>query len=227
MGELFTAPDAWSGGSFEILMFLGRVDSSYVQEFLGALWGLPHVEGCWLDRTVEPDDRSRVHPSAVDLESHSALFGLVELPNGCRCPCSSYLVDDDNGFWVYFGMPLGSLGTCYPVGAYPFEEGSDQTWVAELSEWLADMGRELYGQQPGQKPFRGAVTGFLTMTEVQQLLTGDVPQKRWNGYLIQGDHELKWYGPNASTAPMTIDRSRTSAWSRISPPWRHRRQRGS
>lgn len=220
MDTYFTAPDAWAGGEFGISMFLGRVDSHYAREFLRALWAWPHIEGCWLDRTKEPDEASRLHPLDIDLDDSprpgSALFGLVELPNGCRCPCGSIVMDDDDGFWVEFVMPIASLGRCYPVGAYPFEDGSDLTWVGELSEWLADIGRGLYAE----KPFRAAVVGLVTMVEnhaVLDIISGEVPSKRWDGYLRPEGDELKWYAPNVASAPFRIDRpQRRSFWSRFS-----------
>ena len=148
MDKLFTDIDAWDGGEFGISMFLGRVDSHYAREFLSALWAWPHIEGCWLDKTKEPEEGSRLSPTDIDLDNPPPpggdLFGLVELPNGCLCPCLSFVMDDNNGLSVVFGIPIGSLRRCRPVGAYPFDDGSDLTWIGELSEWLADIGRGLY-----------------------------------------------------------------------------------
>jgi hypothetical protein len=220
MDTYFTAPGAWDGGEFGISMFLGRVDPRYAREFLSALWTLPHIEGCWLDKTKEPDEASRLRPTDIDLDDPprpgGALFGLVELPNGCRCPCASFVMDDDDGFWVEFSMPIVSLGRCYPVGAYPFDDGSDLTWVGELSEWLADIGRGLYAE----KPLMAAVVGHVTMVEnraVLEIISGEVPSKRWDGYLLPEGAELKWYAPNVSSAPWTDIRPlRRSFWARFS-----------
>jgi hypothetical protein len=203
MERLFTAPDAWSGGSFEILMFLGRVDRLRVRNLLAALWGLPSLEGCWRDGNAEPEAGTRRYPSAGELESGGVLRGLAELPNGCRCPCSSAVVTDDDGSWVYFGMPLGSLGRCYPVGAYPFEDATDRSWVGSLSEWLADIGRGVYSAMP----FRAAVTGFLTTMEVDEIrgiTSGEIPTAKWNGYLRPEATGLAWYPPNAGPAPLRL-----------------------
>jgi hypothetical protein len=203
MDRLFTAPDAWSGGAFEILMFLGRVDRLQVRNLLAALWALPPLEGCWRDGNAEPEESTRLHPADGDLESDGVLRGLAELPNGCRCPCSSVVVTDDDGSWVYFGMPLGSLGRCYPVDAYPFEAETDRSWVGPVSEWLADIGRGVYSAAS----FRAAVTGFLTTLEVDEvrgITTGEIPAERWNGHLRPEATGLKWYPPNADSAPMRI-----------------------
>jgi hypothetical protein len=215
---LFTRPDAWSGGEFGIDIFLGNVDSHYAREFLSALWAWRHIQGCWLDKTKEPGDASRLRPTDIDLDDPprpgSALFGLVELPNGCRCPCASDVMNDD-GFWVDFSVPIGSLGRCYPVGAYPFEDGSDPAWVGELSEWFAGMGRGLYGE----KPYKAAIIGFLAAAldqDVLAIVSGEVPMKRWHGYLRAESAELKWYPPNADSTPMRADRpAGRSFWSRF------------
>jgi hypothetical protein len=215
MDTYFTTPNAWAGGQFGIFMFLGRVDSRYAREFLSALWAWPHVEGCWLDRTKEPDEASRLRPTDIDLADPprpgGALFGLVELPNGCRCPCLSYVMDDNDGLSVVFGIPIGSLKRCHSVGAYPFDDGSDLTWIGELSEWLADIGRGLYSK----KPFRAAIIGLVSMVydndEVLTIINADVPPNGPDGHLRLEGTELKWYPPNVADLPP----SRWSFWRRF------------
>lgn len=194
MEKLFTAFDAWLGGSFEILMYLGKVEELYARNCISALWALPHLRGCWRDQSVEPKECTRLDPAKLDVEENRILYGIAELPNGCFCPCSSYELTDDNGSWVYFGVPLGSLGRCYPIGAYPFEDGSDLFWLDPVSKWLASIGHGVHAVNP----FKAAITGFLTTREVDEVLriiAQDIPAERWNGYLRPEGNELRWYPP--------------------------------
>lgn len=204
----FTRPDAWSGGSFEILIHLGATDQQRLKAALCRIWEHPALEGCWQDNRVEPGLAARVDPQALPLEAHSHFYGLACLPNGCEAPCSTYTVQDEDGDWLYFGIPLGSLGYCYEIGAYPFAETSVDAqqlaaWLRPLSDWLAEIGQFVYAEVP----FPAAMTGFLTLVEVDELLNlpeKPVPEVRWHGILRQVRQRLEWYPPNYFEGPLVI-----------------------
>jgi hypothetical protein len=197
MEGLFTRPDAWAGGSFELLIQLEEVDASAVRAALTAIWAHPTLEGCWLNIDTEPADQLRVSPG----DESQCLHGIATLPNRTRVACDSLVVRDDRADWIYFGVPMGSLGHAYPVGAYPFEDGLPTDWRLPVSEWLRAIGEHTFATVK----FRLGLIGWLLAGDVdaEEFAAHGLPEERWAGYLVPTDGRLKWYPSNQPSAPMT------------------------
>lgn len=199
MRRLFTAPDAWSGGDFDLLLLLGNVSEATTRDLLDRLWSHRTLQGCWLDRDVEPEDQSRVAAGDSKHELVAFLHGGATLPNGTQCNCRSVVGNDDDGTWLNLGIPLGGLAQSYSVGAYPFDDGSDLAWVVFVSEWLVDIARSVFARCP----FEWGLVGF-EVTDELGVRKSDIPGERWIGYLRNESGRLAWYPPNMLRAPFSI-----------------------
>ena len=141
--RLFTFDDAWLGGFYEVALEIGPKSDERLSAALTALWSHPDLDGCYNNRGREPADQARVPPENLDGGSH--LWGLARLPNGSRVACGTCLIREanDGPDWLDFYLPLGSLGTAYPVGGFPFDSIADSlaaTWRFEIDDWLAGVG---------------------------------------------------------------------------------------
>ncbi len=198
MQALFTRPDAWSGGSYELALEYERLSDKRLRAVISRLWDHSTLLGCYLDLNAEPDQQPRVSPAEV--EPWQCLRGVAALPNGERASCSSIVVREEEATWIYFGVPLGSLGSAYPVGAFPFADGTPLDWRAELDGWLLDMARFIFAEQP----FRLGLVGWVDPldTTAADLASTGVPEQRWEGYVVPVDDTLEWYPANQG-APFT------------------------
>jgi hypothetical protein len=192
---MFTEPDVWSGrGSIELLLMLGEISDAAVREVLRTAWEWPCLEGPYLSNSVEPETQSTPRLEDVDLGTTPILYGVADLPNGSSAAFASFHIRDENGAWIYLGVPLGSLGRVYSIGAFPFEGTPLDDWATEVYGWLAELARWVHRQAT----FRRAIIGWLTLIEVGELIDGCVPERRFHGYLIPSDGELKYLPPNVS-----------------------------
>lgn len=202
---MFTEPDTWNGGYFELTMEIGFRDDERLRGGVVALWDHPALAGCYLDFTREPEQQSRLGPSSQPLETN--LYGIATTPTGREVACRSYTAInrfDEGADWLYLLIPLGSLGNVYPVGAYPFDDGASRDWILPISEWLRQIGETVFESVP----FRLGLVGWeidyqLDSQKVQQ---EGVPDNRWIGYLWPDAQSLHWYPPNRLEAPMTLEK---------------------
>jgi hypothetical protein len=197
---LFTRPDAWSGSSYELGVVLGPRNDDVLRAAIDALWSFRDLDGCYERSDVEPEDQTRVVPTAAECEVERVLRGRACLPTGVVVPCSSIPVREEGGNdWLYFGLPLGSLGLAYPVGAFPFDDGSPLDWRDELDSWLRALATHVFARVA----FRVALVGWTDADseDPDRLLADGVPAQRWLGYVVPTGDGLRWYPPTEG-APM-------------------------
>ncbi|MEO0559698.1 MAG: hypothetical protein AAF170_16110 [Bacteroidota bacterium] len=195
MRKLFTRPDAWTGGSYEIALEYQPLHAEEVHVVLKRLWSHTSLNGCYLRADVEPEAQLRVPPAS----SNGWLRGIATLPNGDDTACGSVVVTDEDATWIYFGSPMGSLIYSYPVGAYPFDDGLPLDWRTPLNDWLCDIARFVFEELPFQLGLVGWIDPLdITASDVS---TSGVPETRYEGYLIPEATSLTWYPPNTG-APM-------------------------
>ena len=198
---LFTAPDAWSGGSYEVALEYGPLAPEAIRAVVARIWAHPALEGCWLSHDVEPDRQPRVDPSDSKVEPDGWLRGVATFPNGERAPCGTYVVHDESGAWVYFGVPLGSLGRGYPVGAFPFDDGSSLGWREEVDRWLLGVAEHVFAE----RPFALALVGWTDdpETSAAEVARAGVPERRWTGIAVPTPEGLAWHPPTEG-APIRL-----------------------
>lgn len=201
MADLFTNPDTWTGGSIELLLWFDRSALASPVDVLGNVWNWSSVKGPVLSNSEDYSTQQRVdvaNLSAVDVPS---LYGIAALPNKTTTVCAThaFLESEEPGFYVCFGLPLGSLSRSYPVGAYPFDASPSDPWALEVHAWLADLAFRVHDQFP----FAGGIIGFLTTMEFDEVRRGDIPEDRYHGYLSVSNGGLHYLEPNVAGPLMT------------------------
>ncbi len=190
---MFTEADTWSGGSSELLVALGKCDPAQKLRALRGTWSWSALSGPYAQSRIEPEQQARIEPAPG-----LPLYGVATLPDGVsQVAFATTLVEDDDGCWLYAGAPLGSLGTVYDVGAFPFEAGF-AAWEHEVYAWLYALAEHLFREFA----FERAVIGWLTTKEVDELAQKRMPENRFHGYIIAADGKLRYYAPNQNTASM-------------------------
>jgi hypothetical protein len=181
--RLFTAPDAWLGGFFELAMEVGPRSDERLRTALSALWTYPDLVGCYDDRGREPADQPRVAPDSLESGTHA--LGVARLPNGARVTYGTCLIreGDEGPDWLDFYLPMGSLGTAYPVNWFPFGSETDWPgpWRSEVEDWLAEVG--LWVAQSAA--FRLGLIGFEVsgLEYADDIATQGIPAERFVSYL--------------------------------------------
>jgi hypothetical protein len=202
MNELiFTHQGAWDGGSYDLGIELGPRDDSRLRETLRALWSHKDLVGCYRLRDVEPHDQTRIEGQAAAFET--PLHGVVRIGTKDPVACRTVVVRFDDGDWIDFCLPLGSLRQAFDVGAFPFEEGADLAWRRAVDEWLCDLGRRVFDAVP----FRLGLVGWDggDLDDASRFHASGVPDERWVGYLVPTGGRLAWFASNRG-APITVNR---------------------
>lgn len=191
--KLFTLPDAWNGGSYELALMLGPRDDARLRAALHAVWSFAELDGCYELADVEPVDQPRRAPVEAGRELETPLRGRARLPTGVVVPCSTLPVREEGGAdWLYFGLPMGSLGRAYAVGAFPWDDGTNLAWRKELDSWLCALAAHVLAKQP----FRMAMVGFTDgEQEPDRVLQDGIPERRWLGYIVPDADSIRWYPP--------------------------------
>jgi hypothetical protein len=192
----FTIPDVWSGGYYELELYLGPPSEANIRAALHAVWQRPALEGPFADRDKEPSDQAIV---ATDAE-RDGLFGFTQI-RGVRIPCRTSVVrlEDDNGTriddFVSICYPMSGLSLVFDVGSFPF--GSIKAvpdWRATMDAWFL----QLLKKQRGAFTFEVGVIGFetdLTDDNIAAYKAGAIPPERCDGIVVFREGEIEWYPP--------------------------------
>lgn len=193
----FQNEETWTGGSFEVLFYLGEKSEIH---FLEKLWFGLGFDGPYIDGEIIPAQQRKLN--TLKSVSTGKLYGTAII-NEKIVACSSTTIKDEDGVWIYFGFPMGGLDVIYDVGAYPFDDGKEPVWAEQLSQYLRELAEKLFLEVP----FDGAIIGWLTAIEVDEILNAvnlGVPKERWFWYLINNNGKLDWYPQNMNEPLMTI-----------------------
>jgi hypothetical protein len=186
---MFTEPDAWTGGSIDLLCLFRGGTSASKAEINHAVWSWPHLVGPFESSGVEPDAQGSTNPA-----SDNARYGVATLPGMIgRAAFHVTYVEDSDGLWLYAGVPLGSLGRVLPVGAFPFDDEGTQEWEHVVYGWLFSLAEHLHQRVK----FERAAVGWLTSFEVEELADRRVPEVRGHGYITTSHNGLVYYPPTS------------------------------
>jgi hypothetical protein len=116
---IFTESHTWTGGSFDILFHLDSSSEERLKKFIRRLWSYPSLTGVWFSNSEEPLRANQKNVNNDQEEFPSILYGIA-LVDEVQLACCTHHLRDDDGDWVYFGVPLGSLSRLYPVNAFPW-----------------------------------------------------------------------------------------------------------
>jgi len=202
MNKVFTGPDTWTGGSIELLLLLSKQTPDFrILDALKVAWAWRSLTGPFLSNRVEPSDQERAAIQDLDPEQPQTLYGVAALPNGSSAAFACHVICDDDGTWIYLGS-LGSLGKSYAIGAYPLEGSPTDPWAKEVYGWLAELAHWVFEQIK----FSGGAIGWLAMAELDELLSGSIPERRYQGYLVVTESQLQYLPPNVNEPLWTVDR---------------------
>ncbi len=212
MSPLFTASDVWSGGYFELEIMLGPRSDDRLQRAMQALWNHGSLDGCYQRNDLEPAEQSRVAwaeaaASVSASEFEHPYYGVATAPNGRSIACASFAIrfesdaESDAQDLLSLGVPMGSLGEAYPVGAYPFADQVNLGWRSEVEEWLRVIAVAVFESVPF--PFASIGHEVDEFAHWREIVSGGVTDERWNGYLVERDSALVWYPANQG-APITF-----------------------
>jgi hypothetical protein len=132
--KLFTAPDTWTGGFYELSVDVPTRDWGARGRALAMLWSLPGLTGPYAHPDREPDQQPRLDLASLPLEGH--LHGVATFSGGRQSACGSYCFEDE---WI-------SLNEVFPLGGYPFEETTPRIAgaLSEVQGWLRRLGEALH-----------------------------------------------------------------------------------
>ena len=180
-----------------MLIRFAEADEEVLRAAIRAVWAHPLLDGPYAQRDAEPEAQPRV---PLDPWPESDLLrGTMAMPNGARVACSTCPLREGEGerpggpYWLRVGLPMGSLGRAYAVGAYPFDDGTPVGWRAPVSEALRGVAAALFARVP----FPVAVVGWLPDAEAlaEEAMARGVPAERWAGYLVPEGGRLRWWPP--------------------------------
>jgi hypothetical protein len=204
MRNLFTQPDAWSGGFFELTFKLPQETKSLANVILANFWTVSSLNGCYLKRDIEPEQQEKYSPTEFEHRGH--WYGIANFPNGKQSCCGSFWMDYENDeCWITFYIPIGSLSNAYDIGSYPYNLGTQgvSNWMTEINDWLVDIARQIY---PLAK-FKLGIIGFeVDFFKIEKQLMKGIPDKRWDGLLVPSENQLLWFPPTIHVPPYTIER---------------------
>ena len=94
--RIFTHPDAWNGGSYELAIDLGPVDDAKLEKALTAIWSHADLDGCYLRGDQEPAEQTLIVPgTGPGLDT--CLRGVARLQGMAPVACSTIVVREDGG----------------------------------------------------------------------------------------------------------------------------------
>ena len=191
----FTLADNWHGGFYELALELGDTSDTRLEAALRVLWSAAEVEGCYGSHRIAPADQQIVPCTLASLLRFGHLRGVVRLPNGAPIVCGVVAVREDNGpDWLDFYLPLGALGRAEPLSdehlvGDPGSGSASLTWRRPIDDWMAGLGTRVYTAAG----FRlGLIGNEVSGQTDAAAIAGDPPTRRWIGYLIPGDGQVRY-----------------------------------
>ena len=183
--------DAWSGGSFDVLMFFGPASIDKTIELARRLWSHPRLNGPYRDRNSLPTQQSKVEPRFTE-DGCEQLVGEYSHENGEISPFVHTTIRDDDGLWVYAGIPMGGFPDSWDVGAYPFDDGKPVDWIIELIDELAPLSEFVVDQHAARAIAYGWFDVSILDT-IEDALNGKTRDDRWHHLEVQTEDGWKVY----------------------------------
>ena len=184
----------WSGGFFGLALELGERSDARLAQALEACWAYEGLEGCYLERGLEPAEQVATPATLPLLEERVHLWGVATLSDDERVPCGTVSVREDDGpDWLDFYLPMGALAHTYDtVGGFPFgNEAQAQLWQEPLEHWLTGLGKHVYAAVP----YRLGLIGFEVSGAfyAAELTLDELPEESRVRFLVPSEASLAVY----------------------------------
>jgi hypothetical protein len=202
MSDPFLNPDSCTGGNFEALMFFGSTSLERTIEIANLLWTYDRLDGPYRHRNVSISGQSKVLPNFTD-DGYEQLVGQYRHEDGFNSPFVHMTIHDDDGLWVYAGIPMGGFPEHWDVGAYPFDDGKSLDWVLPFIDEL----RQLTAFVRQRFPLRAAVYGWNVSPDdmLDDALNGKVHDERWDAIELQTPTGWRYYPITKLEPQMSLD----------------------
>jgi hypothetical protein len=198
MEKQFTNDNSWRGGFYELSIEVGPRSDERLQQLLEAIWKVPYLKGCYLDRDKEPEAQTVLKPSLEYLNNNGHLYGIATLPDKREVVCGTVaILEMEKTDWLDLYIPLGVLGHIYEeMGGFPFTDSGvkSQSWRQPLENWLAEIGQIVFSMVP----FRLGLIGFEVCGQRHRSETSknDIQEERRIGYLWPNSKGIQYLPTN-------------------------------
>ena len=198
----FHNPDAWSGGTFDALMFFGPTSLGRAVDTTCRIWGHPQLNGPYRDRNTLTSLQPKADPSFTE-DGCEQLVGEYRHPDGAISPFVQTTIFDDDGLWIYVGIPMGGFPDNWNVGTYPFDDGKPVDWVIRLTDDLkgiTDFVRI-------SNSVLACAYGWFDVSILDTIgdaLNGKINADRWHHLELQTQHGWQTY-PITKLEPLFTD----------------------
>ena len=200
MNALFTKADTWTGGYYGLVIGCAEEAAFDAAAASMRMWQHERLDGCFLDPDREPSDQRRLSPN--EGTSADRVYGIARLASSKQVACAQFRVQNS----LMLGMPLGSLGTVFSIGAYPFRiagEPTPEPWLREVNSFIEEIGRYVYQEVK----FELGIIGFeVDIPDAQKQAAAGVAAERWNGLFVAENDQLLWFPPTIYLAPAAIEK---------------------
>lgn len=195
--------DDWSGGCIEGTLRYRAMTSAERGRALSAAWDHPTSKGWFAKRDLQtPVASGEVELNEGDIRwsyGWTTFEGGVAVPTA-HCLLGHCLGGSDDGFEIVcFGFPVGGLGRCFEVGAYPLEPAG--AWWDSVASFLVSAAERMHRCVPAT---RGVVGWECDGAEDFLYQMGPVPPHRWGVYLTAEGERLRRYPPTEDGALVGI-----------------------
>jgi len=191
MTSPFQNPDAWSGGTFDALMFFGPTTLNQTIEIARHVWRYPNLNGPYRERHVLPSQQRKATLDFTE-DGCEQLVGECRHQDGSISTFVHTTIRCDDGLWVYAGIPMGGFSNSWDVGAYPFDDGKPLGWIIDLIDELqrfTSFIRDSY-------PVRAAAFGWFDVSildTIEDAMNGTIHDDRWHHLELETDDGWKAY----------------------------------
>lgn len=202
MAHCFHDPDAWSGGTIDTLMFFGPrsvVDATQVAK---SLWSFDRLTGPYRQRHIDPQLQALLTSFEFTDDGCEQLVGTYQHSCGSLSPFVHTTIRDEDGLWIYAGIPMGGMPAEWDVGAYPLDDGKPVTWLPPLIEEL----RKITAYIDCAHSVLAAVYGWLDVSAIDKIvnaLAGKIPGDRWHAIEIWRNHGVEYFPMTKTEALIT------------------------
>lgn len=187
----FLNADAWSGGTFDVLLYFGPTSLPRTIDITRRIWSFPQLNGPFRHRNLLPSQQNHVDPDFSE-DGCEQLVGEFKFPDGAISPFVQTTIRDEDGLWVYAGIPMGGFPANWNVGAYPFDDGQPVDWILDLNTLL----RNLTNYVRDACPMLAVAYGWFDVSILDTIgdaLNGVVRDDRWHELEVATDEGWQIY----------------------------------
>jgi hypothetical protein len=167
----YCSREIWRGSHLELgLEYHSTATDQLLLRATQALWRYPGLSGPWPSRE-DFGNSIQITSDMLPRDSMLWLYGLLELPEGRKAACSSFLLrPNDGSSSLTLCLPAGMLERLFTVAYNPMSVKTNP-WLREIETLLVDIADWVYGTAPFQLGVLGEEAATVAVDAEQ--LTSD------------------------------------------------------